>query len=106
MGRNNKRRHLQSSAQLKREVATSKRIRIIFGFIMVMSTFVILGVSSMVLRTFFASSLYHAFIYDWIGTALLYLAALTLIAFFVYTSLVITIKIHRKSAKDRYFILV
>nr|WP_318540262.1 hypothetical protein [Terribacillus saccharophilus] len=102
MGRK-KRQYLQNSAQLKREVANSERIRIIFGFIMVMSTFVILGVSSMVLRTFFASSLYHAFIYDWIGTALLYLATLTLIAFFVYTSLVITIKNPQKVGKRQVF---
>ncbi|MFJ6413901.1 hypothetical protein [Terribacillus sp. AE2B 122] len=98
MGRK-KRWHLQSSDQLKREVANSKRRRIIFGFIMVMVAFVILGVTFMVLRTFFASSLYQAFIYDWIGTALLYLAALTLIAFFVYTSLVITIKNPQKVGK-------
>ncbi|MEC0282662.1 hypothetical protein [Terribacillus saccharophilus] len=57
----------------------------------------------MVLRTFFASNLYHAFIYDWIGTALLYLAALTLIAFFVYTSLVITIKNPQKVGKRQVF---
>lgn len=98
-----KRRHLQSSAQLKREVANSKRARIIYGFIMVMVAFVILGVSFMVFRTLFASSLYHAFIYDWIGTALLYLAALTLIAFFVYTSLVITIKNPQRVGKKQLF---
>jgi cation transport ATPase len=102
MGRK-KRRHLQNSDQLKREVANRKRRRIIFGFIMVMIAFVILGVTFMVLRTFFASSLYHAFIYDWIGTALLYLAALTLIAFFVYTSLVITIKNPQKVEKRQLF---
>ncbi|MFP7254865.1 hypothetical protein SFC02_11245 [Terribacillus goriensis] len=102
MGRK-KRQHIQSSAQLKREVANSKRARIIYGFIMVMVAFVILGASFMVFRTFFASSLYHAFIYDWIGTALLYLAALTLIAFFVYTSLVITIKNPQKVGKRQLF---
>ncbi|PAD35749.1 hypothetical protein [Terribacillus saccharophilus] len=102
MGRK-KRRHLQGSDQLKREVANRKRARIIFGFIMAMVAFVIFGVSFMVLRTFFASSLYHAFIYDWIGTALLYLAALTLIAFFVYTSLVITIKNPQKVEKRQLF---
>ncbi|MFP7494580.1 hypothetical protein SFC66_12385 [Terribacillus saccharophilus] len=102
MGRN-KRRHLQSSAQLKQEAANRKRARIIYGFIMVMVAFVTLVFSLMVLRTFFASSLYHEFIYYWIGTALLYLAALTLIAFFIYTSLVITIKNPQKVGKSKLF---
>ncbi len=102
MGRK-KRQHFQNSAQLKREVANRKRTRIIYGFIMVMVAFVILGGSFMVVRTFFASSLYHAFIFDWIGTVLLYLAALTLIVFFIYISLVITIKNPQMVGKRQLF---
>jgi hypothetical protein len=98
-----KRRHLQSPEQMKRDVANRKRLRIMYGFIIVFVAFALSGGAFMGLRAFFATDLYHAFIYDWIGTALLYLAGLTLLLFFIYGSLVITIKNPQKIRKKQVF---
>ncbi|MBU7592832.1 hypothetical protein [Metabacillus halosaccharovorans] len=98
-----KQRHLQSLDQLKRDVANRKRERIIYGFLIVMVAFVLSGVAFMGLRIFFATDLYHAFIYDWIGTAFLYLAGMMIFLFFIYGSLVITIKNPQKISKNQVF---
>ncbi len=102
MGRK-KKRHLQTSEQMKHNVANRKRERIIYGFIIVMIAFVLSGVTSMALRILFASDLYHAFIYDWVGTAFLYLAGMTLLVLFIYLCLVITIKNPQKVSKNHVF---
>jgi hypothetical protein len=99
-----KRRHLQSPEQMKRDLANRKRERIIYGFLIVMSAFVLSGAASIGLRMFFATDLYHAFTYDWIGTAFLYLAGMTLILFFIYCCLVITIKNPQKISKNQVFV--
>lgn len=102
MGRSrNKRRHLQSPEQLKREVANQKRLRIIYGFIIVMAAFVLPGGVFINLRKYYATDLYHAFIFDWIGTALLYLGGLTLLLCFIYGCLVIILKNPQKISKNQ-----
>lgn len=88
----NKRRHLLISDKTKNDIMYRKRMGVIFGFLIAMIAFVLLGVIFISTRIFFASTLYHAFIYDWIGTAFLYLSGLTILFFFIYCCLVITIK--------------
>jgi hypothetical protein len=77
---------------MKRDAENRKRERKIYVFVFVMVAFVLLGGAFISLRIFFAADVYHAFIYDWIGTAFLYLAGMTLLLFFIYFILVITIK--------------
>lgn len=105
MGKSQKKRaQLQNPEQIKREVANRKRLRIMYGFIMVFVAFVLLGGAFIGLRIFFATELYHAFIYDWMGTAFLYLAGTTLLLFFIYFCLVITIKNPQKISKNQVFV--
>ncbi|KAB7672087.1 hypothetical protein [Bacillus sp. B1-b2] len=101
MGR--KKRHIQSSEQMKHNVANRKRARIIYGFLIVMIAFVLAGVTFSALRILFATNLYHAFIYDWVGTVSFYLAGMTLLVFFIYFCLVITIKNPQKVSKIQVF---
>jgi energy-coupling factor transporter transmembrane protein EcfT len=99
----NNRRYSPSPEQIKREMANRKRLINIYGFLIVIVAFVLSGGVFTGLRIFFATELYHAFIYDWIGTALLYLAGLTLLLYFIYGSLVITIKNPQKIKKKQVF---
>lgn len=98
-----KRGHLLSPEQMKREFANRKRERMMFVFLMLMVAFVLLGGAFIGLRIFFVTELYHAFIYDWMGTAFLYLAGTTLLLFFIYFCLVITIKNPQKISKNQVF---
>lgn len=91
-------------ARIKSDVANRKRIRIIYGFLIVMCTFVLLGVAFTFLRIFYATDLYHAFIYDWIGTAFLFLGGITLLLFIIYFSSVITIKNPQKISINKVFL--
>ncbi|MBM7602649.1 putative membrane protein [Metabacillus crassostreae] len=101
-GSRKKAQHLQ--ARIKRDVANRNRIRIIYGFLIVMGIFVLLGVSFAFLRTFYATDLYQTFIYDWIGTAFLFLGGLTLLLFIIYFSLVITLKNPQKISRNKVFV--
>jgi uncharacterized membrane protein len=104
VGRSRKKQgHLQSPEQMKRDVANRKRLRIMYGFTFVMGFFVLLGVAFTGLRAFFATDLYHAFIYDWIGTAFLFLAFITLLLCIIYGCLVITIINPQKLSKNQVF---
>ncbi|MGG0740540.1 hypothetical protein [Niallia taxi] len=99
----NKRRHLQNSDSSKNDIMYRKRMRVILGFLLVMIAFVLLGAIFISTRIFLASTLYHAFIYDWIGTAFLYLSGLTVLLFFIYCCLVITIKNPQKIKGNKVF---
>lgn len=99
----NKRRHLQNSDSTKNDIMYRKRMRVILGFLLVMIAFVLLGAIFISTRIFLASTLYHAFIYDWIGTAFLYLSGLTVLLFFIYCCLVITIKNPQKIKGNKVF---
>nr|WP_257989811.1 hypothetical protein [Bacillus infantis]MCR6609545.1 hypothetical protein [Bacillus infantis] len=104
MGKSRKnRQHLQSPDQMKRDAANRKRERMIYVFLIAMAAFVLSGGAFISLRIFFAEDFYHAFIYDWIGTAFLYLAGMTLLLFFIYFSLVITIKNPQNISKNQVF---
>ncbi|OCA81691.1 hypothetical protein A8F94_22810 [Bacillus sp. FJAT-27225] len=87
-----KQRNLQSPEQVKRDLANNKRLRIIYVFLIIMGIFTLSGGAIIGYRKWFIADLYHAFLYDSIGTAFLYLAGITLLLFFIYASLVITLK--------------
>ncbi|WP_155922208.1 hypothetical protein [Bacillus sp. EB01] len=98
-----KQRDAQTPEQIKRDLANRKRFRIIIGFLIVMSIFVLLGGAFIFIKILFITDLYQAFMFESMGTAFLYLSALTLLLFFIYSSLVITLKNPQKIRKTQVF---
>ncbi|MEK4386208.1 hypothetical protein MKZ25_10410 [Solibacillus sp. FSL W7-1464] len=96
-----KRRDSENAEEMKRVVSDRKRERIIYGFITVFGILVLLGVATIILGILFTTNLYHAFIYDWVGTAFLYMGGMTLLLYFIYCCLVITIKNPQKVRKSQ-----
>ncbi|RDW20210.1 hypothetical protein CWR48_05775 [Oceanobacillus arenosus] len=99
-----KRRYSQDPDQTKRDFANRKRLRIIYGFLITMVAFVLLGVFFIVLNsTFFITNLYYAFMFNYIGTVFLYLAGMTIMLYFIYASLLTTMKNPQKVSKNQVF---
>ncbi|WP_339254460.1 hypothetical protein NSQ43_07670 [Sporosarcina sp. FSL W8-0480] len=68
-----------------------KRLKIIFRFLIICAIFALTG-SIVVTSKRIVNDLYKLFVLDFIGTSLLYAAALTLCSFFLYLFFVIVIK--------------